>query len=144
MLHTYLGNVVKARGKFGGIFEYEDQKLKYYFVILLGLNMIKGVEAHSNVDKEAKQIFRKGRPVAYSIKYKNRSRVRTTCKWKHFSGCGGFWVGFSDNTSDRVFGKLKAVSGRDIKEHFFPTKNYKRTPLIWANSMLIAHLHCLW
>ena len=80
MLHTYLGNVVKARGKFGGIFEYEDQKLKYYFVILLGLNMIKGVEAHSNVDKEAKQIFHKGRPVAYSIKYKNRSRVRTTCK----------------------------------------------------------------
>ena len=36
MLHTYLGNVMKARGKFEGVFEYEDQKLKHYFVVVDG------------------------------------------------------------------------------------------------------------
>ena len=36
MLHTYLGNVMKARGKFEGVYEYEDKKLKHYFVVVDG------------------------------------------------------------------------------------------------------------
>ena len=36
MLRGYSGNVMKARGKFEGVFEYEDLKLKYYFVVVDG------------------------------------------------------------------------------------------------------------
>ena len=35
-LCKYLGNVMKARGKFEGVFEYEDKKLKHYFVAIDG------------------------------------------------------------------------------------------------------------
>ena len=36
MLRTYSGNVMKARGKFEGVFEYEDQILKHIFVAVNG------------------------------------------------------------------------------------------------------------
>ena len=34
MLHRYSENVMKVRGKFKGAFEYDDQKLKHYFVVI--------------------------------------------------------------------------------------------------------------
>ena len=36
MLRTYSGNVMKARGKFEAVFEYEDQILKHIFVVVNG------------------------------------------------------------------------------------------------------------
>ena len=39
-----------------------------------------------------------------------------------------------------LFKKLKAVSSRDKKGHFFHMKNYKRTPHTWATPMFIAYL----
>ena len=36
MLRTYSGNVMKARGKFESVFEYEDKKFKHYFVVVDG------------------------------------------------------------------------------------------------------------
>ena len=36
MLRTYSENVTKARSKFEGVFEYEDQKLKHHFVVVDG------------------------------------------------------------------------------------------------------------
>ena len=118
MLRTYSGSILKARGKFEGVFEYEGQKLKHQFVVadrarpnLLchdilnfiaidwsqfkramqvnnvnevlnnlcekyfdvfspGLGTMKGVEVRLNVDKGAKPVFYKARPVPYSIKEK--------------------------------------------------------------------------
>ena len=35
-IYTYSGNVTKTRGKFEGVFEYEDKKLKHYFVVVDG------------------------------------------------------------------------------------------------------------
>ena len=118
MLRTYSGSILKARGKFEGVFEYEGQKLKHQFVVVdrarsnllgrdilnfividcsqfrramqvnnvnevlnnlcekyfnvfsLGLGTMKGVEVQLNVDKGAKPVFCKARPVPYSIKEK--------------------------------------------------------------------------
>ena len=36
MLRTYSGNVMKVRGKFEVVFEYEDQKLKHHFFAVDG------------------------------------------------------------------------------------------------------------
>ena len=118
MLRTYSGSILKARGKFEEVFEYEGQKLKHQFVVVdrarpnllgrdilnfividwsqfkramqvnnvnevlnnlceeyfevfsPGLGTMKGVEVWLNVDKGAKPVFYKARPVPYSIKEK--------------------------------------------------------------------------
>ena len=69
------------------------------------------------------------------------SKLLNLCKVKRFPL---LWPLGLLETNRENRGYFKNWRQYPVKGHFFPKKNCKRAPLIWAIPMFTAYLHCFW